>query len=66
MIMEALICMLGDGSAPLFPDLAFEHLLIATQRGFTLFFHSLGSLSFICLFILFFPLLLPHASSCFP
>lgn len=62
--MEALICMLGDGSAPLFPNLAFVHPLIETRRD-PLFVHFPGSWCFICLLVyshsLF--LLLPPASS---
>lgn len=49
--MDALICMLGNGSAPLFPDLASVHRLMATQRDFTSFSNSLGSWSFIRLIV---------------
>lgn len=44
--MDALICMLGNGSAPLFPDLASAHPLMETQRDFTSFSQFSGFLIF--------------------
>lgn len=43
---DALICMLGNGAAPLFPHLAPPHPLMGTLRDFTSFFSTVFSSQF--------------------